>query len=444
MTAETSRYRQLYPFRRTLQESSVLAELREFLTSSPGKLVSSALVLCLMCLFAGWFTANGQLERTGVLRSNLSDFEPRANASQVLYSSLSTANASANASFISTGKTNDELRADYLAAIATAGRAVVTSATSLPADERSAHASLNTIATYLPVYTGLVETARSNNRQDDSVGAAYLASASTLMQQQLLPAAESFYHQENESLRTSHDRFADPPWAVYGALLITALCILVAQRHLARRTRRNLNLGLLVAAAATTVALLWVVIAGLTSVSFSARAESKGADAIDSLTLARTLTQKARSTETMALVQRSAGAAAPSASFEQSLDAARASLAKVGRSDPAVTVDVDAARAAAGRWAAAHRTITERETLGDYGGATALAIGDGPDSAALAYQSLDDHLTHAIERARTLYRDNVNTARAAIAFSGPSAFTLCGAAIIGIALGYYPRIREYR
>ncbi|GAA4388573.1 hypothetical protein [Tsukamurella soli] len=450
VTAETSRYRQLYPirrmypFRRTIGESSVLAELREFLVSSPGKLVSSALVLAAMCLFVGWFAAAGQLGRTDVLRSNLADFEPRANASQVLYSSLSTANASANAAFIAGGINNDALLSSYLAAIATAGRAVVTSATSLPPAEQQAHDDLNTIATTLPVYTGLVETARANNRQDNAVGAAYLASASTLMQNTMLPAAEQFYHQEDAGLRASHEKFADPPYALYGALIVTLGSLLLAHRQLARRTRRTLNLGLLVAGAAMTVALLWVAIASLTSVSFSALAQSKGADAVDSLTNARTLTQKARSMETMALVQRGGDTSAASGSFSGALDDALASLSKVGRSDQSVATEVDAARSAATLWASAHRQILQHENSGDYVGATRLAVGTDPGSAALAYQSLDTHLTTAIDRARTLYRDNVNTARASIAYSGPGAFVLSCVAVAGIGVGYYPRIREYR
>ena len=63
---------------------------------------------------------------------------------------------------------------------------------------------------------------------------------------------------------------------------------------------------------------------------------------------------------------------------------------------------------------------------------------------AVAYRSLDGHLTAAIDRARTLYRDNVNTARFAIAFSGPGAFILCVLAAAGVAAGFYPRVREYR
>ena len=96
------------------------------------------------------------------------------------------------------------------------------------------------------------------------------------------------------------------------------------------------------------------------------------------------------------------------------------------------------------RWVTAHQQIAAREATGDYLGATRVAIGTDPGSAAVAYRSLDGHLTAAIDRARTLYRDNVNTARFAIAFSGPGAFILCVLAAAGVAAGFYPRVREYR
>ncbi|CAM3898421.1 MULTISPECIES: hypothetical protein [Tsukamurella] len=445
MTATASKNRQLTSLRlRSFPESSVFAELREFFTSSPGKLVSMAIVLVTMCLFTGWFTSAGQLSRTDVLQQNLSDYEPRAHAAQVLYSSLSTANESANAAFVAGGLPADEIQSSYRLALATAGKALVTSATSLPPEDTKAHENLDTIAMNLSVYTGLVETARTNNRLDNSVAAAYLATASTLMQETLLPAAESFYREEADNLRDTHSKFASPPWAIYGVLGITLASVLLTHQYLARRTQRTMNRGLLVAATALTVALLWVLIASLTSTTFSLRAEQRGTAAVDSLTQARTLTQQARSMETMALVQRGAGRGTPPEAFAQTLGQAQATLEQMDTEDPEIRAAVDGARGDARRWVTAHQVIAAREATGDYLGATRVAIGTDPDSAAVAYRALDDHLTNAIARARTLYRDNVNTARYAIAYSGPGAFVLCIVAAAGVAAGFYPRVREYR
>lgn len=445
MTGQASKSRQLSSLRlRSFPESSVFAELREFFTSSPGKLVSMALVLIVMCLFTGWFTSAGQLSRTEVLQQNLADFEPRAHAAQVLYSSLSAANESANAAFVAGGLPSDEIQSSYTLAVATAGKALITSATSLPPQDTHAHGNLDTIALNLPVYTGLVETARTNNRLDNSVAAAYLATASTLMQATLLPAAEDFYREETENLRETHAQFAAPPWAIYGVLCIALASVLLTHEYLARRTQRRANRGLIVAAAALAVALLWVVVAGFTSSTYSLRAEQRGTAAVDALSQARTLTQKARSLETMALVQRGAGGGASPGAFAGTLQQAQAALDGVGGSDAEISAAVDAARTDAKGWITAHQQIAAREATGDYLGATRLAIGADPGSAAVAYRALDQHLTAAITRARTLYRDNVNTARFAIAFSGPGAFVLCVLAAAGVAGGFYPRVREYR
>ncbi|GAA1081837.1 hypothetical protein [Tsukamurella spumae] len=445
MTAQASKSRQLSSLRlRSFPESSVFGELREFFTSSPGKLVSMALVLITMCLFTGWFTSAVQLSRTEVLQQNLADYEPRAHAAQVLYSSLSAANESANAAFVAGGLPSDEIQSSYSLALATAGKALITSATSLPPEDGRAHGNLDTIAMNLPVYTGLVETARTNNRLDNSVAAAYLATASTLMQDTLLPAAESFYREETENLRDTHAKFASPPWAVFGVLGIALASLLLTHEYLARRTQRRINRGLVVAAAALTIALSWVAVAGLASSTYSLRAEQRGTAAVDALSQARTLTQKARSMETMALVQRGAGRGVPASAFADTLQQAQSELQSLGTPDAEISAAVDAARADAAHWISAHQQIAAREATGDYLGATRLAISSDPGSAAVAYRSLDAHLTAAIDRARTLYRDNVNTARFAIAFSGPSAFVLCVLAAAGVAAGFYPRVREYR
>ena len=49
------------------------------------------------------------------------------------------------------------------------------------------------ISAQLAAYTGLVESARANNRQGLAIGSAYLREASSLMQTALLPGAEKIY-----------------------------------------------------------------------------------------------------------------------------------------------------------------------------------------------------------------------------------------------------------
>ena len=68
------------------------------------------------------------------------------------------------------------------------------------------------MSTQLPVYTGLVETARVYNRQGLPLGAAYLREASGLMRDKLLPAAKQLYRTETGRLADDRDGAAGFPW----------------------------------------------------------------------------------------------------------------------------------------------------------------------------------------------------------------------------------------
>jgi hypothetical protein len=68
----------------------------------------------------------------------------------------------------------------------------------------SALASLGTIADQLPVYSGLVESARANNRQGFPIGAAYLRQAATLSTTTILPAADRLYAVESGRLNDDY------------------------------------------------------------------------------------------------------------------------------------------------------------------------------------------------------------------------------------------------
>ena len=58
---------------------------------------------------------------------------------------------------------------------------------------QSARTAVADISAQLAAYTGLVESARANNRQGLTIGSAYLREASSLMQTALLPGAERIY-----------------------------------------------------------------------------------------------------------------------------------------------------------------------------------------------------------------------------------------------------------
>jgi hypothetical protein len=119
---------------------------------------------------------------------------------------------------------------------------------------------------HLPVYTGLVEEARSNNRQGVPVGAAYLRRASELMRTQLLPAAERLSVVEAQradaDYRDGTRNTGLIVAVVLGGLLLVGL--VVTQVAVGRFTNRVLNVPMLVATVILVGLGAWMVV-GLVS-----------------------------------------------------------------------------------------------------------------------------------------------------------------------------------
>ncbi|MDJ0001059.1 hypothetical protein QM787_27360, partial [Rhodococcus ruber] len=69
---------------------------------------------------------------------------------------------------------------------------------------------LASISTDLSVYSGLVETARANNRTGHPVGAAYLSEASTLMQTSMLPMAQQLHAQQEADVADTQRDYSRP------------------------------------------------------------------------------------------------------------------------------------------------------------------------------------------------------------------------------------------
>ena len=92
-------------------------DVREFLRSSPGHLLTLCAVLIIACLSAGAVTATTVSDRQEALHHLLDQTEPFANSAQRLYSSLSIADAAAATAFISGGIEPQAVRDRYTQAI---------------------------------------------------------------------------------------------------------------------------------------------------------------------------------------------------------------------------------------------------------------------------------------------------------------------------------------
>ncbi|MBT0567049.1 hypothetical protein [Williamsia sp. CHRR-6] len=431
------------------QSPSPFKSLRELAGTSPGRLFIIAAVLLIGGIGAGWYSATALDNRTSALRQTISDTEPIAESSQILYANLSIADASANAAFISGGLEPASLRERYASAIATASQALIQAAAGTTKENVVVRTDLNALAERLPVYTGLIESARTNNRLGNPVGSAYLGEASDLMQTTILPAAQRLYTARSSAISDPQNRFTNPPWGVYAALGVLLAALLGADFYVARRTNRKINLGLLLGSVAIVVALVWVLVGSLLSVSATKSAETQGARPLRELTSARILVQQARSVETLSIARRGD----QDKLQQQFVDASRQVRAILEAYDRAAGNDsgprdaqrpVQAAIGALNAWDDAHAATVERSDAGDYSGATALAVGNTPDGSARAYATLDTALTKAITATRTRFRDEINTARVVIGFAGSGVLALGVLAATASVVGLVPRIREYR
>ncbi|HWS35933.1 MAG TPA: hypothetical protein VN408_24745, partial [Actinoplanes sp.] len=179
---------------------------------------------------------------------------PTSVDAQTLYRALADADATAATAFLATDGESAVLRTRYLDDIAKATAALTVALRG--ADDLDAE-HLRVVADQLPVYTGLVETARSNHRLGVPLGGAYLREASGLMQKTILPAATAVFERSNRLLSVEHRHAAAVPWPVVLLALLTGGTLLAAQLLLSRRSRRTFNRGLVAASLAGTLALLW-------------------------------------------------------------------------------------------------------------------------------------------------------------------------------------------
>ncbi|MFW0787736.1 hypothetical protein AAFP35_24840 [Gordonia sp. CPCC 206044] len=433
---------------------SPLSTLRHYATTSPGKLVLILIALMAACLATGLYASTTLERRTESLRAMIDRTEPLAEASQVLYSSLSIADATANSAFISGGLESSDLRTRYSDALATASASLIIAAgNSEESEETQAEArevakDLRTLATSIPVYSGQVETARTNNRLGNPVASAYLGQASALMQDTILPAAQRLYERRSSAIADPQRTLTVPPWGVYTALVVLIIGLALATRYLARRTRRRFNIGVLAALVAVVGGTVWLLASGLLSVAATSDARTNGADPLRALTTARILTQQARSAETLSLARRG-DQSDLDRTFADTTNQIGAILDQVrdDRADSSAVSESQLYNAnyVLERWKERDARVRDLMTAGDFLTARTLTVGDDADeSTAQAYEDLDRALTDTITTTRASFRDDINTAQRVLGYTGTGILLLTVFAGVAVVIGLIPRIREYR
>ncbi|OBG39775.1 hypothetical protein A5672_14490 [Mycobacterium alsense] len=412
-----------------------------FIATTPGRILTIGIVLAALGVSSAIATSTTINHRQQVLSTVLNHTEPLSFAAGRLYTTLSVADAAAATAFIAQAEPQP-VRQRYEQAITDAAVAVTRASSGLT-DEPLVQL-LGRINAELAVYTGLIETARTNNRAGNPVGSAYLSEASGLMQSRILPDAQQLYQATSARVdgeTTASTRFPAP---VILVVIATGVFGFFSHRWLARRTRRRINPGLIVAGLAILVMVVWVGTALAISTAASQSAKNTAAESLRTVTNVAITAQQARADETLSLIRRG-DEEVRKQSFYQRIDAMHAQLDQyLSRSDAVDKPDLQGADQLLLRWRQANDRINSYISVGNYREATRVALGSGEDDSTPAFDKLDDLLGKAMEQSRTHLRNDVLNARGGLSGAQVGGVVLSLGAAIAVALGLWPRLKEYR
>lgn len=418
-----------------------------FLFTSPGRLTVLSVALVIAILAAGLSLSQATTERQQRLADLSATSEPLAHAAQNLYSSLSIADAAANTAF-SRGILNadDQLRREYDDAIARATLSGTRAAAGITSVDSRQMRDITTVQQLLPIYTGLIESARTHSRMGNPVGSTYLAEASELMGSAILPHAASLYYDTSDSVAQQRNQLTRVPWVPLSGLAAAIAMLIFAQWVLARRTGRLINNGL--AAATALMVIAFAAVAAVTAVSWRGPESFGGARSpVHLLTEARITAQQTRAAETVDLVHRRPGG---DTGFPDSTDKVQGLLQETmsvvdeGGEGPD-QLNLDDANRALTDWRESHALMEAKIADGKYDEAVSVATGppDQPVSSVRAFGALDSALQSTIDHARLNLRLRLEDARSASQTLAAAVTVLTILAALGVALGFRQPLMEY-
>ncbi|MFC7893001.1 hypothetical protein [Streptomyces sp. NPDC057381] len=438
------------PPRRTAFAEGV-DRLRAAAVTEPGRLrIIGALLAALVVAF-GTVAAWQMHERSSAARDVRYRSQPLTSEAADIYRSLAEANTAASSGFLAGGQETEESRDRYEKGIRTAAEGLVTAANS-DAGSPSADtiAELNRL---LPEYKGLIERARTYNRQGFPVGGAYLRYANEKMQQDMLPAAEDLYETEKRRLSADYGDAESYPWAAIALGLLALGALGWAQHRNYRRTNRVFNHGLVTATATTTVVLLWLVVGHSVARSNLGDSQDHGVRSLNVLQDARIASLKARGNENLTLVARGAqtkkvgGETVDAYDFDfgKNMDALGKGLAEAARlaDDAAGQRPVTAANRNMAEWKKRHAAAREQDENGNYQQALDLVIG-GEGATVECFDGVDAALAAALEHEEREFEQAAGDGLDAMGHLPQGAGVLAALGVAGALLGIGRRLSEYR
>lgn len=424
--------------------------MRAAATTEPGRLQIIGAVLALLVVTFGAVTALEISARSDAADDVVTRSQPLSADAASIYRSLADADTMAASGFLAGAQEPRDVHEQYEKDIGEASRLLVRAAASTDASTSSGQ-EITTLAEMLPVYTGLIERARANNRQGLPLGGAYLRYANHKMTYELLPAAERLYKAETGRLGEDSADARQWPYVSLGAGLLVLAALVWMQRRNYRRTNRVFNHGLLAATAASTVVLLWLAVGHTVARAELRAAMVHGQESLDVLNNARINSLKARANENLTLVARGAVLTADGKNDKyetdyttgmKALGAQLASAEKLAEGTQGSKPVVDAISGVS-EWRERHRKARTTDDQGDYDGALKQIIGP-KDSTGKSFEQVDAALRKALAYEQGEFTESAKDGRGALGGLpiGAAALGLLGAA--GAVVGVNRRLSEYR
>ena len=412
--------------------------------NTPGRIRLLSIGIAAVVALTALSTAASVSDRRAAASRTATTTEPLVLASQNAHASLVAADAAAAAAFLSGGTEDPAQIQAYDESLARASTELQTAA-SRSAGNAAAEDAVRQASEQIPVYAGLVERARSNNRLGFPIGAAYLRAASDLVHEETIPSIERLSVIGNEALVDEYDgvRRTDLASGLGLTLFFGAVIglLITLQRFVASRTRRTLNPPL---AGATVVAVLAGLFVAASFLSFASRftaAKADGYDLVASASRVRTTAFDARADESLALIARGNGARFV-AEFDEGASTMNEFLLRVVEASSNEEERAAAARVD-GLWRTYlvhNATVRSHVAAGDQQAAVAEALGPG----AAAFTAFDDAVADMISANQAEFDDRIDRADRAIARVGWLVALAAAAVVALLALGVAPRLAEYR
>lgn len=348
---------------------------------------------------------------------------------QKIQTDLLGADATATNAFLVGGLEPASQRATYDHDIAATSALIAEAAEAQPADG----AALAALNQQVIAYAATIEQARANNRQGFPVGAQYLRTASAQLRTSALPILDLLVSTNSTRARDEMDLRIG--YLFVAVSLLALVAGVLAHQWLARRFRRRVNVGVLLAALLLLVAFV-AGLASLQQVRGAVTAVREGSfAAVNVAAQARIQANNAKANESLTLIARGSGGAFESA-WAGSADQVTRNLGALP--DSGRLTD------AWNGYTAVHRTIRGQDDGGSWDAAVATATGSGKESANTAFSAFDNELAGYLESVST---DTASSLAGRQPFLVVTALLILlagvGSALLG-RRGVGERLREYR